>query len=68
MIPLELRYQIAQFVNGVPRPRRVIGRAELISPVPGEPVAIEVTIDDPYACAEANRRYRITIEEITPDS
>jgi len=66
--PLELRTAIRGFLNGVSRPRRVFGRAELVPPIPGEPLAIEVEVDDPFASAQATRRYRITIEEITEES
>ncbi|WP_438470744.1 hypothetical protein [Streptomyces asiaticus] len=46
MNPVELRYEIYKPLVGVARPAQ-IESAELVSPVPGEPVKIRVITRDP---------------------
>ncbi len=47
---------------------RGVATVGLVSPVPGEPLALDVTTDDPYTSGTPDkksvRRFRITIEEI----
>lgn len=64
MNPLELRHEIHNGLVNRNRPPTLIS-AEKLSPVPGEPVALEVVTQDPFSHPGAIRRYRITVEEIT---
>lgn len=66
MNPLELRYEIYSGLVNRNRPPALIS-AEKLSPVPGEPVAIEIVTQDPFSHPGASRRYRVTIEEITEE-
>jgi hypothetical protein len=65
---LELRYQILRPLIGTGRSARILS-AELIGPSAAEPgMLIEVVTDasgEKGAAADATRRYRVTIEEIT---
>ncbi|UQA91658.1 hypothetical protein [Streptomyces halobius] len=63
MNPLELRYALYVFLSGLSQPA-AIKWAVLISPEPGEPVAIEVGVDDEYSTPPMVRKYRIIIEEV----
>lgn len=64
MNPAELRSQIYRPLAGLNRPAEIVS-AELVSPVPGEPLAIDIVTTDPYSQPPgAERRYRVTIEEV----
>ena len=64
MNPAELRHKIYALLAELVTTVGPLFHIEKLSPVPGEPLAIEVTAPDPYAQPASTRRYRITIEEI----
>lgn len=68
MNPLELRYEIYKPLAELVSTEGPLAHIEKLSPVPGEPVAIEVTAQDPFSHPGAVRRYRVTIEETTEES
>ena len=55
MNSVELRYRLYKAVTGADS--EDVKEARLVSPVPGEPVSLEVTDAD-------GRRYRVSVEEL----
>lgn len=62
MNTIELRYEIYKFLVGIGRPAALVN-AQLVSPEPGTSCVIEVITED--VIPGHNRRYRVTIEEVT---
>jgi hypothetical protein len=63
----ELRYAIYTAMTGLLNgdlETRLVKHFDLVPPVPGEPLAIDVVTADPYGSNDT-RRYRVTIAEIT---
>ena len=60
----ELRYRLVRALNREPG----IDEASTVSPVPGQPLTAEVTVQDPFTARTRpeghSRRFKITIEEI----
>jgi hypothetical protein len=62
--PARLRFVLTRLLNQEPG----IDKVQMLDPVPGESLKLDVTTNDPFASGppvrKAQRKYRITIEEI----
>lgn len=64
MNAVELRYRVTTALSRMAG----IAEARTVPPVPGEPLTVEVIVEDPYVRsttpAGKSRRFKITVEEI----
>lgn len=66
MNPADVRFRISRLLSQEPG----IVQCKMIGPVVGEKLALEVTVNDPYApnpSVKSQRKYKVTIEEIDVD-